>query len=127
MQAEFPLLQMMIMDQTERILKARGEKFLCVGIFLDRNSSQKVYRCEHFDFKQCRNYNYSTLPHGRKCQFARPLVVVGTDRQPVETMLDYVDYTLSFCGATLEEYWNVDVDEVIIKHYKDYMILPDTI
>ena len=54
-------------------------------------------------------------------------MVVGTDKQPVETMVDYVGYILSFCGATLEEYWNVDVDEVIIKHYEDCMIPPDTI
>lgn len=55
-----------------------------------------------------------TLMDDRKRLIPRAIVRVGDDPAPVETRMDSIDLLLSFCGATFEDYWKTDFDQIAL-------------
>lgn len=49
--------------------------------------------------------------------FPRTPVVSGNDGKRLSARKDFVDHILEVCGSTFEQFWKIDVDEIIDEFY----------
>lgn len=55
------------------------------------------------------------LPYGRKRLLPRPQLDIGDGTELFEPSSDIVDYALSFAGSNFEEFWSVDIDNILFQ------------
>lgn len=113
----FPIRRQDVTSYMDVVQKYKGRIFLfveCRGMLAD-----PVFNSEYVNLGEIRTGVYPSLPYGRRRELPRADFKIGSDFKPFEVEMDFVDYILSFCGSTFEDYWTSDIDNIIIEHRAD--------
>lgn len=126
--ASYPSTPSNVFSAIDKISKAGCKSFLSLHRCerLSRTPLPVTVSClGPVNLEGCYDSGHSALPHGRKSAFPRAELHDQNGQIPTSRRVDFVDYVLSFCGSTSQDYWRSDIGSIIIEHINDPLNLLD--